>query len=47
LNENEPEALEEAWASVQASGKGWVSRCLKGGRWLQSRYPDVDLGFMS
>lgn len=46
LNENEPETLQEAWASVQASGKGWVSRCLQGGQFLLSRYPDVDLGFM-
>lgn len=46
LNENEPETLQEAWAAVQASGKGWVSRCLQGWQFLLARYSDVDLGFM-
>lgn len=46
LNENEPDALAQAWLQVQTSGKGWVSRCEQGAQQLQLRYPDVDLGFM-
>jgi hypothetical protein len=46
LQENEPDALEEAWEMIQRSGKGWISRCVRGADYLQSRYPDVKLDFI-
>lgn len=47
LNDNEPDALADAWAQVQTSGNGWVRRCEQGAQRLHSRYSDVDLGFMT
>lgn len=47
LQDNEPEALLDAWDLVQTSGKGWVTRCMRGAQYLQSRYPDVALDFMT
>lgn len=46
LQDNEAGALHEAWARVQASGKGWVQRCKAGAKHLKLRYPELGLGFM-
>lgn len=46
LQDNEPDALDEAWEMIERSGKGWVSRCARGAAYLQSRYPDIKLDFI-
>ena len=46
LQDNEPDALDEAWEMIQSSGKDWVSRCARGAAYLQSRYPDIKLDFI-